>query len=129
MEPTPLQEVVDRYGKDQKFIIHGEWLDSVYLAIKTCYINWSEYFIEPDFRNLDDRDKVYFVAKCHWIINNYNLCEVPKWIISNKYNILSSPYFPSGIKTGMYRLWTMIETPVEFKVRNIFVSENAMIRV
>lgn len=33
------------------------------------------------------------------------------------------------MKSDMYRFWTMVETPAEFASRNIFVSNNAMVRV
>lgn len=96
-KPIELQNVVDEYisGKKKKFIINGEWLDSIYLAERTGFNNWEEYFSEPDFKDLEERDKIYFVAKCHWLTNTHGLLkQTPKWILSEKYSFLKDPYFP-----------------------------------
>ena len=131
-KPIELQKVVNEYicGDKQKFIINGDWLGSVYLAERTGFNNWEEYFSEPDFKDLEEKEKIYFVAKCHWLTNTHGLLkQTPKWILSEKYSFLKDPYFPGGMKSDMYRFWTMVETPVEFTMRNIFVSNNAMVRV
>ena len=52
-KPIELQKVVNEYicGIKQKFIINGDWLDSIYLAERTGFSNWEEYFSEPDFKD------------------------------------------------------------------------------
>ena len=61
-----------------------------------------------------------------------NLCrsygvEFPKWIYKNKY-FLKEPYFSLDAK-GMFRVVLLVESPIEYRMRNVFVTENTLMRV
>jgi len=51
----------------------------------------------------------------------------PLWVFDKKY-YLKNPWFPDNIKNGKYRIMLMIESPLEFKTRNIFIGENTFSR-
>ena len=57
----------------------------------------------------------------------YDETKKPKWIRDTKY-ILAAPFFPSALK-GEIRAVMLIESPVEFKVRNIYVMADVLKRV
>ena len=79
---------------------------------------------EPDWGDMPLWRRSYIVAKVHHLFPQaYN-----KWM-SNKKFILDDPYFPHGITDGRLRLLLMIESPPEFKSRNIFISANGCNRV
>ena len=83
-----------------------------------------EYFNEPNWKDLSLQDISYVVSKIHYLFPK--ACQ--KWIFDKKY-ILKDPYFPQGIKNNKLRILLMIESPVEFKSRNIYISNNALRRV
>jgi len=53
--------------------------------------------------------------------------EPPAWVFKEKY-FLKDPMFALDAK-GMLRLVLLVESPNEFVVRNIFVTENCLQRV
>jgi len=48
------------------------------------------------------------------------------WVFSSKY-YLQNPVFLGGLK-GEYRILIMLETPLSFKSRNIFIGANTFDR-
>jgi len=50
----------------------------------------------------------------------------PNWVYKKEYK-LDNPYFPSGLK-GDIRAIMCIESPIEFKSKNIFVLANVLER-
>ena len=56
----------------------------------------------------------------------YNM-PVPEWVLENKY-FLKEPFF-LGRLNGRVRILTIIETPVLYKRRNIFLDKNTFSRV
>lgn len=81
---------------------------------------------EPSFIGLEKVDIVYLVAMIHKLLNDRNL-DVPEWINKDEY-CLEKPYF--WIQTeGKMKLYLLMESPLEFKVRNLFVSSNVLERV
>ena len=51
----------------------------------------------------------------------------PNWVYRKRF-YLKNPYFPGNFKSYGYRILTMIESPVEFKTRNIFIGSNTFDR-
>jgi hypothetical protein len=52
--------------------------------------------------------------------------ELPGWV-SDGSLILDEPYFP-GATTDLLKLVCLVESPPEFKMRNIFTTENVLSR-
>ncbi|MCD9020246.1 hypothetical protein [Cohnella silvisoli] len=75
---------------------------------------------------LDDRRHLsYCSAGIHKLCREYGLA-LPEWV-TDKSLILDEPYFP-GVKTDLLKLVCLVESPPEFKMRNIFTTENVLTR-
>ncbi|CAM4068507.1 hypothetical protein L1N85_08545 [Paenibacillus alkaliterrae] len=75
---------------------------------------------------LDDRRHLsYCAAGIHKLCRENGL-ELPEWI-TDKSLILDEPYFP-GATTDLLQLVCLVESPPEFKMRNIFTTENVLTR-
>jgi len=78
---------------------------------------------EPEYIN--DRTSAFIAAVTEQLAIDYGLC-TPDWPYKKKYH-LTEPFFPSGLK-GDYMIFTLRESPLAFKARNIFVSANVLSR-
>jgi len=102
-------------------------------------ILWNEIirFVD-DFRRNPSFDKLkieasytnnianaFYAGVVEELAKEHNM-KAPKWALCKKY-YLSEPVFLGGFKSE-YRILIMIETPLAFKVRNIFVGENILHR-
>lgn len=75
---------------------------------------------------LDDRRHLaYCAAGIHKLCREYGL-DLPGWVM-DKSLILDEPYFP-GAATDLLKLVCLVESPPEFKMRNIFTTENVLSR-
>jgi hypothetical protein len=68
----------------------------------------------------------YYAGVIEFITNEQGI-KTPNWVFKKKY-YLNDPFFVSGFTNFVYRVLTMIETPVEFKTRNIFLGEDTFSR-
>ena len=68
-----------------------------------------------------------FIAGAVEKISNDSKIKPPEWVFKAKY-FLNDPMFSLDAK-GMLRLILLVESPNEFIVRNIFVTENCLQRV
>ena len=109
----------------------GNFLDYVYNCCGECEENIEKTIIdEPDmYDNVEAWCYSYLAAMAHSIEYKYELDikEEKRWFNSFKY-VLRQPYFPGNLK-GNIRLVLIKESPVEFRIRNLFVSSNVLSRV
>ena len=68
----------------------------------------------------------FMAAAVHKLANDYHL-DVPPWVWEPRYYLYDKPFFDGA--RGNLRLWYMYKSPSEFKHRNLFVDENALVRV
>lgn len=109
-----------KMNNELKNLYVGNFLDE----IKTMDISHM-FNEEPVFNDLDKVDVAYIVAMTHKLLNDRKLL-VPSWIEKREY-CLDKPYF--WIKTeGKMKLYLLMESPLEFKIRNLFVSSNVLER-
>ncbi|KIL37331.1 hypothetical protein SD71_01185 [Cohnella kolymensis] len=73
----------------------------------------------------DPRHLSYCAAGIHKLCREYSL-DLPEWV-SDKSLILDEPYFP-GASTDLLKLVCLVESPPEFKMRNIFTTDNVLTR-
>ena len=78
---------------------------------------------EPDWGNLSIEKQAYYCAVIQKLFKDI----APSWIYKDKY-YLKEPYFTFKTNNAL-RLILMIESPFEFKSRNIFISNNGLDRV
>ena len=83
--------------------------------------------INLDFIDFEDEIKnAYYAALVEYLTNERG--EIPADWVSDKKYFLKDPVFLSNFKNFEYRVLTMIETPLEFKTRNIYIGENTFFR-
>ena len=79
---------------------------------------------KPSYEN--ETANAYYAGVVEFLTREQGI-KTPKWVYDKKY-YLKNPFFAGGFKSTAYRLMLMIESPVEFKTRNIFIGENTFSR-
>lgn len=74
----------------------------------------------------NEKDGAFIAAAVHKLCLEYGL-KVPKWVFHPEF-FLRDPYF-SNNPPDVLKLIYLVESPPEFKMRNIFTSENTLSRV
>lgn len=107
------------------FIYFGNFLDEFYSA--TNQERSEMVRDEPRWPEEIPAYKMAFLAGAVEKLCLDHDIEVPDWVGKDKY-VLRDPYFALNAK-GDLRMVLLVESPPEFKARNIFVSENCLERV
>jgi hypothetical protein len=118
--------IVNKYlsdGRDFTFA-WSMFLDAFYSAELDGKV---EMFNEPAERlDLDQNTLAYIASSVHKLAREADL-RIPAWVFDSKY-FLRDPYFV-GNPPDLLRLVYLAESPAEFKMRNVFSSENCLSRV
>jgi hypothetical protein len=72
-----------------------------------------------------NRDKAYIAALVEELCFRNGL-KIPDWVEDKRY-FLKEPFFVGGLES--LKSFLLVESPVSFRRRNIFVSENVLTRV
>ena len=72
-----------------------------------------------------NRDKAYIAAMVEELCVRNNL-KIPAWVDDKKL-FLKEPFFVGGLES--LKAFLLVESPVSFRRRNIFVSANVLTRV
>lgn len=123
-----IKELVEEVskGKDSALLL-GTFLDFFYS--KETSSKEREKLVEEEPESYSNVSQEYYAsiaATVHNICEKYDVPR-PEWIMKDKY-FLKEPYFGIGAK-GNLRLILLLESPAHFRMRNVFVSENALDRV
>jgi len=73
----------------------------------------------------DKKHKAYIAAMVEELCFTNNI-EIPDWVFDKKYS-LKEPFFVGGFEN--LKAFLLVESPVSFRRRNIFVSKNVLKRV
>lgn len=122
-----LQEVIKKTAKnpDNFELYWGNFLDYYY----RCDKEQKKEIVreEPEnFKELSKQRYAFIAAAVEKLCNDYNIAP-PDWVFKDKY-FLKDPMFALNAR-GDLRLFLLVESPNEFVVRNIFVTENCLKRV
>jgi len=110
-------------GRDFTFA-WSMFLDAFYAAESDKKL---EMVNEPADRLFLDENTLSFVASSvHKLTREADL-EIPSWVFESKY-FLRNPYFV-GNPPDLLRIVYLVKSPAEFKMRNVFSSENCLSRV
>lgn len=112
------------YEKDWKtyWLILGDFLDNFYRSPSVNLL--SE---EPEFDiDIEDYAKAFTAAVCDLLCRRFNLLR-PSWLYKENY-FLDEPWFSVG-KKGLLINFLLVESPAEFRKRNLFVSKKVLDRV
>jgi len=106
-------------------MVFGTYLDDLDYSFRNSALPSDVFAAEPEWNVelLPETSQAFFAATAHHLSVKYKL-ESPFWCFKEKY-FLKDPYFPFPAKKYL-RVILMIESPKAFKMRNIFVSENAL---
>lgn len=126
--PGTLVETAERIraGETSGMAI-GEFLDAYYAA--DLENRQAMYGVQPSSVNLPDLRKTqvidaYLSAVAEALAYEDHL-DAPRWIYNRRY-FLEDPWFASDIQG--FRMLLLMESPVFFRRRNLFVSRNAISR-
>ena len=108
------------YSWNSFWLMFGSFLDYFY-KIKDLNILKDE----PNYdNNVSSEIKSFVAASVDYLCNDNN---TPDWVKEKKY-ILKDPFFPSNV-TGSIKVIMLIESPIEFKSRNIYVTSSVLSRL
>lgn len=109
----------------EQFAIHcGNFLDEFYRASNEQRKLMVER--EPEEHpSFPDYMLPFLAAMVHKLSNDYD-AQCPAWVHRDQY-IMKEPHFWLHAK-GNLRLALLAESPVEFKIRNLYVTENTLSR-
>ncbi len=114
------------HAKREMFgIFFATFLDYFYRAgLKQRFLMVKE---EPvKYENISIGKYAYIAGSVENLCRKYEV-EFPKWVYKDKY-FLKEPYFSLNAK-GMLRVVLVIESPIEYRMRNVFVNDNTLTRV
>jgi hypothetical protein len=81
--------------------------------------------LESPPKSIDNKTDA-FLAGCVEHLSRQHQMPIPSWVKEEQY-YLKEPFFPSGLK-GSYRIFLLIDSPISFKSRNIYVEYNVLSR-
>lgn len=124
---SKLMEVVIKIDADfdNKGLYLGQFLDD----FKNANNKSVRYYLVKDktvFKGSQPYFKALVASMVHKLCNDYHLTP-PKWVFDPEF-YLEDVYFSGNIE-GKARIRLLVESPPEFKLRNVFVSENSLMRV
>jgi hypothetical protein len=78
------------------------------------------------FEKITDKKYAAYIAAAVEELCYRNNMDIPEWVFDKKYR-LKEPFFVGGLES--LKAFLIAESPVSFRRRNIFVSENVLKRV
>lgn len=105
----------------------GDFIDDFRLRTKSLTEKFSSVAEEPELIHRKGyRDiNAYLAAVAEYLCRETGL-RPPKWTEKPEY-FLAEPWFAGGLEN--LKAILLVESPVPFRRRNLFVSENAMTRI
>ena len=78
------------------------------------------------FKGITDKKYAAYIAAMVEELCFTNNIDIPDWVFDKKYS-LKEPFFVGGLES--IKAFLIVESPLPFRRRNIFVSENVLKRV
>lgn len=78
------------------------------------------------FKGITDKKYAAYIAAVVEELCFTNNIDIPDWVFDKKYS-LKEPFFVGGLES--LKAFLIVESPLPFRRRNIFVSENVLKRV
>jgi hypothetical protein len=126
MRPITLAQVAElatRGGSFDRSL--ANFLDEFYSAPSASALAQEPISLAPRFADLGRVQDAYLAAAAEELARQFNL-QRPTWIDA-EIRKLHRPWFAS--KLAALRAVLLLESPAAFRSRNLFVSENALVRV
>ena len=122
-----LKDYIEQWENNGDFTSNSFWL-MFGTFLDEFYNRKDMKMLEEDpFENsrIPKETKVFIAASVDYL-SNLILEKTPKWVFKKEY-LLKEPYFPSELK-GDIRAVMCIESPIEYRSKNIFVLANVLSR-
>ena len=111
-------------GKDFSWnsfwLMFGTFLDDFYVKKDVGMLNE-----RPNFDDIPIEFQAFVAASVDYLAHTLNKI-TPTWAMKKEFE-LAEPLFPSGL-IGDIKAVMLIESPIEYKVRNIYVLRNILSR-
>lgn len=121
-----IKEYIDNWKEEGDFSWSSFWL--MFGTFLDRFYNKKDINMltdEPVWGDIPKEIQSFVSSSVDYLSHNINV-ETPKWAMNKKYE-LEEPFFPSKLK-GEIRTVMLIESPIEYKVRNIYVLGNILTR-
>lgn len=125
MRPRTLTEVADLASKGDSFdLALANFLDQFYLEPRADSLKDRPVLLAPVFGSLGQIQDAYLAATAEELARAHRF-RIPRWAFAPERN-LRRPWFASTL-AGL-RSVLIVESPIGFRSRNLFVSGNALAR-
>ena len=125
MRPKTLAEVAQLTTRGDSFDrCLANFLDEFYAAPNAAALAEAPTLLAPDLGEIGRVQDAYLAATAEALAGSHNF-PVPAWTATDARK-LHRPWFASHLAS--LRAVLLLESPVAFRARNLFVSENALAR-
>jgi len=124
MKINEIPQVAAEYGDDFIFAF-CTFLDEFYASA-----NEEKKLLladEPEKGDLNQEDYCTLAATAHKLASDHNI-DIPEWVMK-KYYIMPYPVYAFNASQSKYQELLRNVTPVEFKIRNLFLGSKILQRV
>ena len=126
MRPKTLAEVADLVLNGDAFDrCLANFLDEFYAAPTSDAFLTAPALLEPKFGEAGRVQDAYLAATAEELARAYQI-SVPEWTAADTRK-LHRPWFASSLSS--LRAVLLLESPPAFRSRNLFISQNALVRV
>ncbi len=126
MRPKSLAEVAALTLQSQSFDLNlANFLDEFYASPGAAALAETPALLAPQFGDLGQVQDAYLAATAEELARRFDF-QLPQWTASDTRQ-LRRPWFASTLAS--LRAVLLQESPAAFRARNLFVSENALMRV
>ncbi len=118
---------MEKFQKKLKFHYYcADLIDRFNYANIDEKLKITEHFPFTDIYITGDKIRSAYIAGIVEELCRRDNIRIPEWVHNKKY-FLKTPFFGGGIEN--LKSFLIVESPVGFRRRNIFVSENSIVRV
>lgn len=110
------------------WLMFGDFLDDFYRlkTKKEKYAMICDNLPDESIYYSDWKDKAFIAASVNKLCNDSDM-KSPDWVYDDEY-CLKKPYFSMNTKSDLMVI-LLLESPKEFRMRNMYVEENVLSRV
>lgn len=123
-----IKDLYKKVSEDEKgFRVYvADFLDKFYASGDLDKKKLFEDEVDLEAKLVSDYQRVFLAAMTEKLCRDYGI-DIPDWVYLDEFR-LKEPFFSLNAK-GDYQAYLIMDTPVEFKVRNIFIPGVSLTRV
>jgi hypothetical protein len=123
-----IKDLYKKVSEDEEgFRVHiADFLDEFYASGDFDKKKLFEEEVDLEAKLASDYQRAFIAAMTEKLCRDYGI-DIPNWVYLDEFR-LKKPFFLLNAK-GDYQAYLIMDTPVEFKVRNIFIPGVSLTRV